>query len=62
MEDQEFRCFLDLLMCSDPWPIDDVIGPQDVNSQKVLDDLADRLSRERGFADWIAAYHQFEVV
>ena len=58
----EFRCFLDLLMCSDPWPMsyDDLY--ENRNTQEILIDYADQEARTRGYADWIAAYHQMEVV
>ena len=55
MNDIEFRCFLDLLMCSDPWPINDEI------SQNVMMNLADQESHKRRFPDWISAYHVFKV-
>ncbi len=53
MLDSEFRAFLDLLMCSDPWP---VYGN---NSKEVLDNFADKESRIRGYDNWIVAYHEF---
>ena len=61
MEDIEFRSFIDLLMCSDPWPLswDDLYSGR--NTQEILNDFADREARDRGYADWIAAHHQMEV-
>ena len=52
MSDAQFRTFLDLLMVSDPWPLE--------YGKESMDDLADDESRKRGFSDWIEAYHQFE--
>lgn len=52
MDHKEFRAFLNLLMCSDPWPTDD-------EEQQILTDLADEQSRNRGFENWIVAYHEF---
>ena len=53
MTDNEFRAFLDLMMCSDPWP-GEMLGGQDP-----LERFADRHSRELGFDGWIVAYHEF---
>jgi hypothetical protein len=50
MDDREFRGFLDLLMCSDPWPMGDF--------EATLKGLADRMACERGYDNWIDAYHQ----
>jgi len=55
MDDATFRALLDLLMVSDPWPL------QDSESQKLLDDFADSESRARGYDGWVVAYHKFEV-
>ena len=58
MTDKEFRRFLDLMMCSDPWPI-----PKDADGddgQGTLLDFIERESNLRGFDDWIEAYHKFE--
>ena len=52
MNDNEFRTFLDLLMVSDPWPLE--------YGHETLTDFADSQSRERGYSDWIEAYHNFE--
>ncbi len=52
MTDYEFRCFLDLMMCSDPWPLTQ-------EQFDVLVKFADRESLKRGFPDWIGAYHGF---
>ena len=55
MRDTEFRCFLDLMMCSDPWPI------PNKKSRMILEDYADKVSTQFGYNDWIEAYHEFEV-
>jgi hypothetical protein len=53
MNKEEFRCFLALLMCSDPWPV-----TNDPSNQVFLEGFADRQAREFGFKDWIDAYHK----
>ena len=58
MDDNEFRAFLDLMMCSDPWPIPP--GSSGDDEQGTLLDLAEKESNARGFDDWIEAYHRFE--
>jgi hypothetical protein len=52
MDDHEFRGLLDLLMCSDPWPMERFEG--------ALKAFADRMARERGYTDWIDAYNLFK--
>ena len=54
MNKDEYRKFLDLLMCSDPWPIED----DGEEGQQILQDYADRKAKEYGWSDWIEAYHQ----
>lgn len=49
MDATEFRAFLDLLMCSDPYPCE---GEEDVKH------AANRMARERGYDGWLDAYHQ----
>lgn len=51
MNKQEYRAFLDLLMCSDPYPC---------AGQDYLLDLAQRTAVEYGYSDWIEAYHKVE--
>lgn len=49
----EFRALLTWRMVSDPWP------PQvDVFE---IDAMLDREARERGYADWVDAYHEVEA-
>ena len=50
MDDRELRIFLDLLMVSDPWPLE--------YGHEAMTDIADAESRERGYTDWIEAYHK----
>jgi len=42
--------FLNLIMCSDPWPVDE-------ENMKIITDKADEWSRGLGFSCWIEAYH-----
>jgi len=54
MEDKEFRAFLDLIMVSDPWPLEG-------ESQSLIEGLATREAESRGYPDWITAYHEFKA-
>ncbi len=56
MTDKEFRAFLDLLMCSDPWPVND--GGK---NQVTLKYFADVEASKRHYDTWIEAYHYLEV-
>lgn len=56
MNDQEYRCFLDLMMCSDPWPVTDT-GAGDGQLPLVL--FAHAEAVKRGYESWIVAYHEF---
>ena len=51
MNDVAFRAVLDWLMCSDPWP--SVFVPQ-----LVIEDWLDREAREKGYDNWLDAYHR----
>lgn len=55
LTDERFRALLDLMMCSDPWPV----GRDGVWNERVVKDLLDEESRKRGYADWVGAYHEF---
>lgn len=46
-----FRELLIWRMCSDPWPAQDV----DMNA---IDDWLNSVAQEKGYADWIDAYHK----
>lgn len=54
MKNMELRALLDLLMVSDPWPLDN-------QAQRHLVDFADRESQRRGFENWTVAYHEFDA-
>jgi len=51
MDAMEFRAFLDLLMCCDPWPCDGA------SNQDTIIFYANHAAVERGYSDWIDAYH-----
>jgi hypothetical protein len=51
MSDHEYRAFLDLLMCSDPYPSD---------GEGIVKGFADIEANIRGFGDWVEAYHFFQ--
>lgn len=53
MNDEEYAAFLRLLMCSDPWPVDDA------GTLVTLNGLANKEAVRRGYADWIDAYHRW---
>jgi hypothetical protein len=50
MNDYQFRAFLDLLMVSDPWPLDE-------RDHRALLAHANAESGKRGYDGWIHAYH-----
>ncbi len=52
MNDDQFIAFLELLMVSDPWPMQ--------WGHELLTDQADDEARKRGFCDWIEAYHRLD--
>ena len=54
MDDREYRAYLNLLMCCDPWP-----ETTDEQSQEILDGFADKEAKKRGYDTWITAYHEF---
>ncbi len=51
VDDYDYRAILDLVMCSDPWPVDGG------NQEKILV-MIDRMGKARGFTDWVEAYHK----
>jgi len=59
MTDIQYRAFLDLMMCSDPWPVVDRDG---IDSNAILEGLALDEARARGFESWIVAYHEVKAV
>lgn len=54
--DTEFRALLDLVMCSDPWPI-----PDGEAQRQVLEQLLNQTARSRSYTHWTEAYHDFAV-
>lgn len=58
MTDREFRAFLDLLMCSDPWPI---TGEDGEHANEILLELADSEAQLRHFDNWVVAFHEFKL-
>ncbi len=50
MKTEQFRAFLTLLVCSDPWPTDG-------EGKYLLETWADEEARKHGYGDWIEAYH-----
>jgi len=51
MSDDCFGVLLALNMVSDPWPLN--------SGKELFDSLLDDESRNRGFSDWIEAYHKW---
>ncbi len=51
----EFRAFLDLLMCADPYP------DSNTENEEVMRRFANMHARGYGYEDWIDAYHRFTV-
>ena len=56
MFDAEYRVFLDLLMCSDPWPVGTERGN---DGHEILLKFADKQAKCRGYENWIVAFHEF---
>ena len=59
MDSMEYRVFLNLLMCSDPWPVHNERGGE--TGQETMQSLANRIALDYGFTDWIDAYHRHEA-
>ncbi|OGD09392.1 MAG: hypothetical protein A2Y86_05255 [Candidatus Aminicenantes bacterium RBG_13_62_12] len=49
MKRHELRVLVDLLMVSDPWPLDEA-------GEVILKDFADKEARRQGLDNWIEAY------
>ena len=60
MTDEQFRSFLNLMMCSDPWPVHLVDGRVDQEGYEILLKFANDNSRIRGYRDWTEAFHTFK--
>ena len=52
MTENELKAFAELLMVSDPWPIN--------HGQDLISDFVDEAARAHGYDDWIDAYHRIE--
>lgn len=53
MNDEQFRVLLDLFMVSDPWPLE-------ISKHETMKDMLHEESVERGYDDWVHAYHEFD--
>ena len=51
MNDMAYRVLLDLVMVSDPWPLN--------TGCEVITDMLDDEAQQRGHETWIDAYHRF---
>lgn len=51
MTDKEFSVAMEWMMCSDPFPLCE-------DKHKVLWEMLDREAQDRGYDDWIQAYHE----
>lgn len=58
MSAAEFRAFLDLFMCSDPWPI---AGDDGERAHQILENFANNQTLNHGFDDWVVAFHELKV-
>jgi len=53
MNDKQYRAFLDLLICCDPWPVE----KNAKENLSIIFDLANEEAEKRGFVNWVAALH-----
>jgi hypothetical protein len=51
MTEEQLKAFVTLMMCSDPWPVDEP------GNQAIIEKFADEESQKHNFRDWIEAYH-----
>lgn len=58
MNKKQFRAFLDLIMCCDPWPVDDTLATE--TNEWMVKDFASAHARTLGFTDWVDAYHRLQ--
>ena len=56
MTDKQYRAFMDLMMCCDPWPVGSESGD---DGHETLLALADEQAQARGYDSWYVAYHEF---
>ena len=54
MSDEQYRALLDLMMCSDPWPV----TGDDTENQVLVTELANTEAVKRGYENWVDAYHE----
>ncbi len=52
MNNKSYRALLDLIMCSDPWPVAD-----SGENQETIIPMANGEAKSRGFDCWVDAYH-----
>lgn len=50
---EQFKEIVTLMMCSDPWPVDEA-GNQ--ANQAIVDEWADAEAIRHGYANWLDAY------
>ena len=58
MDDRQFRAFLNLLMCCDPYPVQDMGGG---TGESDLIRLANVEAKKRDFDTWEEAFHVFKA-
>lgn len=52
MTKEQLNALCELLMCSDPWPV------ETPGNREIVTAFADAQASALGYADWIDAYHQ----
>ncbi len=50
MKNADYRALLDLIMCSDPWPVEG-------ENQQIIEAMATEEAKRRGWDSWVDAYH-----
>ena len=59
MNKTQLNAFCVLLMCSDPWPVDETVnGGRDAGNMATVKEFVDEQAKALGYADWIDAFHQ----
>ncbi len=54
MTPKQFRALLDLMMCCDPWPVDDP------SNQETVEFFVNATARLYGYDSWYVAFHEFK--
>ncbi len=54
MTEPELQVFVELLMVSDPWPLE--------HGHDLLTDFADNAASAHGYDSWVDAYHSIEPI